>query len=53
MHRRRSNRQFFHLHRLAQEVVSSRANRLDGILFFALPGNDDDLSRVIDGKYVG
>jgi hypothetical protein len=45
--------QFLDLHRLAQEIVSARANRLDSIPFFPLPGDDDDLSRTIDGEYFG
>src|SRR5438034_805570 len=43
----------FELHRLAQEIVSARANRLDSIPFFPLPRDDDDLSRTIDGEYFG
>src|SRR5881392_430428 len=45
--------QFLHLHRLAQEIVSARANCLDSISFFSLPGDDDNLSRTIDGEYFG
>jgi hypothetical protein len=40
--------QFFHLHGLAQEVVSTCTHCLDGILLFALSGNDDYLGRVIN-----
>ena len=45
--------QFLHLHRLAQEIVSARANRLDSIPFFPLSGDDDDFSRTIDSEYFG
>src|SRR5512132_3863036 len=45
--------QFLDLHWLAQEIVSARANCLDSIPFFSLPGDDNDLSRTIDGEYIG
>src|SRR5262249_23053589 len=45
--------QFLYLHGLAQEIISARANRLESIPFFPLPGDDDDLSRTIDGEYFG
>ena len=40
--------EFLHLNWLAQEVISPGADRLQGILLFALAGNNDHLRGIVD-----